>query len=305
MNTSNPPPNPPLTQRCGYIAIIGRPNVGKSTLLNRFLGTKLSITSRKPQTTRHAILGIKTENNHQLIFVDTPGLHKNQQKALNKAMNRAASSAMQDVDIILFVLDSLIWNEADEAVLTQLKKAQAPIIIVINKIDNITNKQLLLPHIAKISELSQMNHIVPVSSFSDDDVSYLKKEIVDLLPKAEHFFGADQLTDRSERFITSEIIREKITRQLGDEIPYNVAIEVERFKEKENIFEIDATILVERKGQKIILIGDKGARIKLIGEESRRDIERMLDKKVMLKLWVKVKSGWSDDERALKSLGIE
>jgi len=285
--------------------------VGKSTLLNQMLGTKLCITSRKPQTTRHTILGIKTEaleqskGKVQCIFVDTPGLHDNQTNTMNKRMNRSVNTVVQDVDVVLFVLDGLAWGEADKKVLQLLKKVSVPVILVINKIDRIDNKEKLLPHLKMLSEQGAFEKMIPVSAFSQSDMELLFSEISPLLPEGDPFYSEDELSDRSERFFVSEIVREKITRQLGDEIPYNVAVEVEKFENKPHITEIVALILVERDGQKRMIIGNQGKRIKQIGEQAREDIEEMLGSKVMLKLWVKVKRGWADDARALHSLGIE
>jgi len=291
--------------RCGYIAIVGRPNVGKSTLLNRILGAKLSITSRKPQTTRHAILGIKTVDKAQFIYVDTPGLQNQQNKKIHRVMNRTVLSTVQDVDVVLFVVDGLIWSEGDENVLRSLNQITAPIILVINKTDRIDEKPKLLPHMQMLYQKREFAAIVPLSAFDDKAVPVLERAIVPMLPKATHFFAEDELTDRSERFLVSEIVREKIIRQLGDEIPYEVAVEVESFKDMPHLVEIHALILVEKDGQKRIVIGSGGSRIKQIGEQAREDIEALLQKKVLLKLWVKVKAGWSDDDRALKSLGLE
>lgn len=296
--------------RCGYAAIVGRPNVGKSTLLNQLLGTKLCITSRKPQTTRHTILGIKTEGQTQCVFVDTPGLHDNQQNTMNRLMNRSVNTVIQDVDVVIFVVDSLLWNDADRRVLDLLKTIQVPVILVINKIDKIDKKEKLLPHLQMLSEQVLANKkgfekIIPVSAFSQNDMELLFTELTPLLPEAKLLYSEDELSDRSERFFMSEIVREKIMRQLGDEVPYNTAVEIERHENKPHIVEIDALILVEREGQKRMIIGNQGLRLKQIGEQARKDMEIMLDKKVLLKLWVKVKRGWSDDLRALHSLGID
>ncbi len=289
--------------RCGYVAIVGRPNVGKSTLLNHLLGQKISITSRKPQTTRNAVLGIKTEEDVQIIFVDTPGMHLGQQKAINRYMNRAATSAMKDVDLVVFVVDKMLWTEEDEAVAQKLQHVQCPIILAVNKVDQIADKEALLPHIQQLSERLQVDEIVPISALRNTNLERLESLIVERLPEGMHMYPEDQITDRSSRFMAAEIVREKITRQLGDELPYEMAVEIEEFKQEGAVLHISALILVEKSGQKKILIGDKGERIKLIGTEARIDMEKLFDVKVMLKLWVKIKSGWSDDERALRSLG--
>lgn len=289
--------------RCGYVAIVGRPNVGKSTLLNHILGQKISITSRKPQTTRNAVVGIKTEGDVQIIFVDTPGLHLGQQKAINRYMNRAASTAMKDVDVVVFVVDRFIWTEEDEAVAEKLQHINSPVILAVNKVDQIEDKETLLPHLQKLTEKLAVAEIVPMSALRNTNLDRLEQLIIERLPEGIHMYPEDQITDRSSRFMAAEIVREKITRQLGDELPYEMAVEIEEFKQEGNLLNISALILVERDGQKKILIGDKGARIKLIGTEARIDMEKLFEMKIMLKLWVKVKSGWSDDERALRSLG--
>lgn len=289
--------------RCGYVAIVGRPNVGKSTLLNHILGQKISITSRKPQTTRNAVVGIKTEGDVQIIFVDTPGMHLGQQKAINRYMNKAATSAMKDVDVVVFVIDRFIWTEEDEAVAEKLHYVGCPIILAVNKVDQIEDKESLLPHLQALSEKLNVAEIVPMSALRNTNLDRLEQLIIERLPQGIHMYPEDQITDRSSRFMAAEIVREKITRQLGDELPYEMAVEIEEFKQEGNLLNISALILVERDGQKKILIGDKGSRIKLIGTEARTDMEKLFEMKIMLKLWVKVKSGWSDDERALRSLG--
>ena len=293
----------PQITRCGYVAIVGRPNVGKSTLLNHILGQKISITSRKPQTTRNNVVGIKTEGGIQIMFVDTPGMHLGQQKAINRYMNRAANTAMKDVDVVVFVVDRFIWTEEDEAVAEKLQHASCPIILAVNKVDQIEDKESLLPHLEMLSQKLKIAEIIPLSALRNVNLDRLEQLIVDRMPEGMHMYPEDQITDRSSRFMAAEIVREKITRQLGDELPYEMAVEIEEFKQEGNLLNISALILVERDGQKRILIGDKGERIKLIGTDARKDMEKLFDMKIMLKLWVKVKSGWSDDERALRSLG--
>lgn len=292
-------------QYCGYVAIVGRPNVGKSTLLNHLLGQKISITSRKPQTTRHNMLGIKTESDTQLIFVDTPGIHSNQPKAINHYMNRAAESAIRDVDVVIFVVDRNVWSEADEKVAEEIFNAKAPVIIAINKLDRLDSKEELLPHIEMLSKQFPSAQLIPVSALQGQQLDELESAIKLHIPEGMHYFPEEQITDKNQRFLTAELVREKITRQLGAEVPYEVAVEIESFKYEGNICHIDALILVEREGQKKIIIGDKGSRLKNIGQQARLDMERLLDCKVMLKLWVKVRRGWSDDDRALRSLGYE
>ena len=291
--------------RCGYVAIVGRPNVGKSTLLNHLLGQKISITSRKPQTTRHQVLGIKTDRQYQIIFVDTPGLHSDADKAINRYMNRAASSAIRDVDVIVFVVDRTAWTAEDQMVLEQVQRSGLPVILAINKVDLLADKSQLLPHLQRLAEKADFAAVMPLSALQQHNVEQLEQEILQFLPESEHFFPEDQITDRSQRFLAAEIVREKIMRQLGEELPYAVTVEIEEFSQDESVLHISAVILVERKGQKKILIGDKGSRLRSIGTDARVDMERLFDSRVMLRLWVKVKSGWSDDERALRSLGYD
>ena len=292
----------PVT-RCGYVAIVGRPNVGKSTLLNHILGQKLAITSRKPQTTRHNMLGIKTEGEIQAVYVDTPGLHKHNDKALNRYMNRSASSALKDVDVVVFVVDRTRWTDEDQLVLEKVQHVKCPILLAVNKADRLEDKSELLPHLNWLAEQLPQAEIVPISALQGQNLDTLEKLVGERLPESEHFYPEDQITDRSSRFLAAELIREKIMRQLGAELPYQITVEIEEFKQEGRILHIHGLILVERDGQKKIIIGDKGERIKRIGQEARKDMETMFDSKVMLNLWVKVKGGWSDDERALRSLG--
>lgn len=293
----------PSDYRCGYVSIVGRPNVGKSTLLNHILGQKLSITSRKPQTTRHRILGIVSRDLVQAIYVDTPGIHGEERKAINRYMNRAATSALRDVDVILFVVDALKWTTDDELVLEKLQKTALPVILVINKVDTVDDKAALLPAIEKLSKRMNFADVLPVSALRGHNVDELHATVGKRLPLSPPFFDEDQITDRSQRFLAAEMVREKIMRQLGEEIPYELTVEIEEFKQEGKLLRISACILVEREGQKKIVIGDGGSRLKLIGTEARLDMVKLFDRKIMLSLWVKVKGGWSDNERALKSLG--
>lgn len=289
---------------CGFIAIVGRPNVGKSTLLNKILGQKISITSRKAQTTRHRIVGIHTEGAYQAIYVDTPGLHIEEKRAINRLMNRAASSAIGDVDLIIFVVEGTKWTEDDEMVLNKLRAAKAPVVLAINKIDNVKEKDELLPHITELSQKFDFVEILPISAQRGKNVHILQKIVRDSLREGVHHFPEEYVTDRSQRFMSSEIIREKLMRFTGEELPYSVTVEIEQFKVNERgVYEINGLILVEREGQKKMVIGAKGQKIKTIGIEARADMERLFDAQVHLELWVKVKSGWADDERALRSLG--
>lgn len=294
-----------MTSRCGYVAVVGRPNVGKSTLINHILGQKLAITSRKPQTTRHNMLGIKTEGPVQVIYIDTPGLHTGGQTALNRYMNRSAVTALRDIDVCVFVVDRMRWTEEDEMVYERIKDLRCPILIAVNKADRLEDKTDMLEHLQWLNEKLPNAEIVPISALHQQNLDTLERLIGERLPENEHFYPEDQITDRSSRFLAAELVREKIMRQLGAELPYQMTVEIEDFKQEGRILHIHALILVEREGQKKILIGDKGERIKLIGQEARKDMETLFDSKVMLNLWVKVKKGWSDDERALRSLGYQ
>ncbi len=305
LNNDPQPGGEATPNRCGYVAIVGRPNVGKSTLLNRILGQKLSITSRKPQTTRHQILGIKTEADVQVVYVDTPGLHKNQEKAINRYMNRAASSALKHVDLVIFMVDRTRWTDEDEAVCEKVRSAKCPVLLVVNKVDRLDDKQWLLPHLQTLAEKMAFAEIIPTSAKLGQNVEQLEAAVAARLPEGVHFYPEDQITDRSSRFLAAELVREKIMRQLGDELPYEMTVEIEEFSREGQVLHIGALILVERKGQKIIVIGNGGERIKQIGQDARKDMETMFDSKVMLRLWVKVKSGWSDDERAMRTLGYD
>lgn len=288
---------------CGFVAIVGRPNVGKSTLLNYLLRQKISITSRKPQTTRHRILGIKTVANRQFIYVDTPGMHKAQKKAINRMMNQAATSALDDVDVVLFVVERLIFNEEDEIVLEALRRVKAPVLLLINKCDLLESRGRLLPHIERLSKLREFAEIIPLSVLGGHNIDTVESCVQKYLPEGPFLYPDDQVTDRSSRFLAAEIIREKITRQLGDELPYEVTVEIEKYTIQEGIVHIHALILVDKESQKQIIIGSKGDRLKTIGSAARLDMEKAFEAKVMLNLWVKVKTGWADDERALQSLG--
>ena len=293
-----------MTQKCGLVAIVGRPNVGKSTLINALLGQKVSITSRKAQTTRHRILGIDTEGEYQTIFVDTPGLHIEEKRAINRLMNRAAASSINDVEMVIFVVEGTHWNEDDEMVLSKFQYLKCPVILAINKIDNVEDKESLLPHLQELGERYNFKHILPMSAKSGDNVEKLRKWSQEILPESEHYFPDDYITDRSSRFMAAEIVREKLMRFLGDELPYSVTVEIEQFKQQTNgVLHINALILVEREGQKRMVIGNKGEKLKAISMQSRIDMEELFDSKVFLEVWVKVKSGWSDDLRALHSLG--
>ena len=290
--------------KSGYVSIVGKTNAGKSTLLNNILGQKIAITSRKPQTTRHRFLGIKTEGNHQIIFVDTPGFHSGQKRALNRYMNKIATNAMRGVDIVLYVVDNLNWSEEDLERVQSISQ-ETSIILVINKTDKLNDKNLLLPFIEERSKDSVFSHIIPISALKSIGVEELVGLVNDKLPLGSHLYPEDQVTDISEKFLASEVIREKCINKLGDELPYRISVSIERFSELKKIIHIDSVIYVEKQSQKGMLIGQSGSRLKSIGTASRIELEELLDSKIMLKTWVKVKSGWSDNESVLPSMGYD
>lgn len=292
------------TPHCGFVAIVGRPNVGKSTLLNQLLGQKISITSRKPQTTRHRIVGVDTQENYQIIYVDTPGLHTEEKKAINRLMNRVASSTLRDVELIIFVVEGMHWTKDDEMIVDKLKNSAVPVLLAINKIDNVTDKTRFLPHINMLNEQMYFGDIVLISAKNNEGVDTIISIVKQHIPEGAHHFPEDYITDRSQRFMASEIIREKLIRFLGDELPYSVTVEIERFVVNQHGgYDIYGLIFVEREGQKKIVIGNKGQKIKQIGIEARRDMQAFFDRRVYLELWIKVKSDWADDERALRNFG--
>lgn len=290
---------------CGYVALVGRPNVGKSTLLNRLLGQKISITSRRPQTTRHRILGINTDSSTQIVYVDTPGMHATTPRAMNRYLNRTAIDTLVDVDVIVFVIEGMRWMPDDQWVLEKLAELKSPVILVVNKVDHVKQKEELLPFLQKVSAKHAFTDILPVSALRGDNVTELEGCIKKLLPVSVPFFPEDQITDRSERFLASEIVREKLFRKLGDEIPYGLTVEIERFIHEGNLRSIHALIWVEKASQKPIVIGKQGSLLKEVGREARKDMQTLFDSKIFLQLWVKVKEGWADDERALRSLGYD
>lgn len=288
---------------CGFCAIVGRPNVGKSTLLNRMIGQKLAITSHKPQTTRHSILGVKTTDTAQIIYVDTPGIHKRGDHAMNRYLNRTARSALADVDLILFVVEALRWTEEDQAVLDAISRLKIPVLLLVNKIDTVKNKDELLPYLQEISGKFDFATVIPLSARKGDNLEPLEEQVIAALPEGEPIFPEDQLTDRSERFFAAELIREQLTRRYAKEIPYALTVEIEKFEEEGNLYRIHGLIWVEREGQKNIIIGAKGEALKAVGTQARKEMEKFFDKKVFLQLWVKVKKSWSSDEGALSRLG--
>ncbi|MCH2099362.1 MAG: GTPase Era [Pseudomonadales bacterium] len=294
----------PPVERCGYVAFVGRPNVGKSTLLNALLGQKLSITSSRPQTTRHVLLGIRTEEADQMVFVDTPGLHSGEKRALNRAMNRAARSVFLDVDVVCMLIEAQRWTDEDARVFGMLEPVRGRKILVINKTDRVRPKERLLPFMQQCAERGGFDEIVPLSALKENNVDALLGCLRGALPAAPHLFGPDEFTDRSERFLVAELVREKLTRRLGDELPHQLAVSVERWEETETILVIHLSILVERDGQRAIVIGHGGERLKQVGIDARREVETLLDRRVRLELWVKVRGGWSDDDRMLRRLGL-
>ncbi|WP_341327503.1 GTPase Era [Methylotuvimicrobium sp. KM2] len=290
--------------KCGYVALIGRPNVGKSTLMNHLLGQKISITSRKPQTTRHRILGINTTETGQAIYVDTPGMHDNEKRALNRYLNRTAETTLVGVEVIVWLIDGLSWQPYDDLIFKKLEQAGLPVILAVNKVDKIKDRDTLLAFFAEAQKRFAFEHIIPISALKKTNLQQLETLVMELLPERDLIYPEDQITDRPERFLTAEIIREKLTRRLGDELPYSLTVEIERYEENPEITKIYAVIWVERSSQKSIVIGKQGEMLKKIGSDARLDIEKLIDQKVYLQLWVKIKQGWSDNDRALRSLGF-
>lgn len=292
-------------QYCGYVSIIGKPNVGKSTIINSILNKKVSITSRKSQTTRNNIIGFKTQGNKQMILIDTPGMHIKSQKTMNKILNKSAQSIIEDSDIILFVIQRLSLDKEDELIIEKIKETDKKVICVINKIDQIENKNKLLPFIEKLSSFKVFHEILPISAKTKDGINQLESIVMNNLPENMHIYSQDDfiIQDDSE-FMISELIREKIIRKLGDELPHDIFVEINIFDKKDNVTEIHATIFVNRKSQKQIVIGAKGEVLKHIGTEARIEIEKYLDSKVFLKTWVKVKKNWNTDSGFINSLGV-
>jgi GTPase len=287
--------------RCGYVALVGKPNTGKSTLMNALVGEKLSITAHRPQTTRHQILGIRTREDYQCIFVDTPGIHDNNRKAIHRYMNRAATSVLDDSDLICVLLDVTRFNADDHRILERLRD-RPNLLLAINQIDRLS-RDACLPVIERISRQAPGAECVPVSALHGDNLERLTQVIVSRLPVGAAQFPDDQLTDKSMRFISAEIVREKLFRRLQQELPYSITVNIDHYVEEENLTRISATIWVERKSQKAIVIGKDGGQLKKVGSAARRDIERLVDGKVYLQLWVKVREDWADDERSLAAFG--
>jgi GTP-binding protein Era len=291
--------------KSGFVAVIGRPNVGKSTIINEFMGQKLTITSPKPQTTRHRIHAIDTTKDYQIVFVDTPGIHISRKKAINSYMNRAASSSLKDVDVILWLVEASIWTREDDRVLEHVSSLDCPVILVINKIDKLKHPDMLLPYLQDMSVKYNADEVYPLSAFKKNDVSKLKSMILKYLPVQSMIFDPDFITDRSEKFIVAEFIREKLMRHLSDELPYDLTVEIEKYELDGGLQRISAKIFVDKTSQKNIVIGKNGEMLKRIGTEARKSIEGFLEKKVFLQLWVKVSAGWSDDKKSLSSLGYD
>ena len=289
--------------RAGTVAVVGRPNVGKSTLVNALVGFRVSIVSRRPQTTRHRILGISTEAEGQIVFADTPGLHAAGKRAINRYMNRAASGALLGVDLALLVVEAAGWREDDTRALDAVRETGVPCALVINKVDRIKDKASLLPLIAELAGKHDFAAVFPVSAERGVGLEDLRRGVLALLPEREALFAADEITDRSERFLAAELIREQLMRQLGDELPYATTVEIEAYREEGRLLRVHAVIWVERDGQKAIVIGAGGAQMRAIGKAARLAMEKLLDRKVFLQLWCKVRENWSDDESSLRRFG--
>lgn len=295
----------PTEFRAGFAALVGRPNVGKSTLLNALIGEKVSIVTPRPQTTRHRVLGIAHGPGWQIAFVDTPGLHRGERRALNRAMNRTAAAALADADLVVFVIEALAWREEDDLVLARLRARGKPAIAVVNKIDRLRRRELLLPFLAQLGERYAFAEIVPVAAVRGEGVERLRALIARHLPLSPPLFPADQITDRDLRFRISEVIREKLTLELTEELPYGIAVEVERLAEEEGQLAVSAIVWVDRAGQKPIVIGAHGERLKRVGRSARLELNRLLERRLHLELWVKVREDWADDAQALRQLGME
>jgi GTP-binding protein Era len=293
-----------MTRKCGYVALVGRPNVGKSTLMNHLLGMKLAITSRKPQTTRHNLLGVDTRGDAQAIYVDTPGIHDQLNRQLNRLMVRSATSVLNDVDLIVMLVEHDKWTEEDALVLRHVQRSARPVIAALNKTDLLARREALLPAIERLAGFDAFQDFVPISALKGQGLDALRSVVARFLPEQPHLFPPDQVTDQSTRFLVSEIVREKIMRRLGDELPHRTTVLIEAYDERPHITEIRAVVYVERSGQKRILIGREGQMLKSIGQDARRDIELLLGGKVMLHLWVKVRKGWTNDIQQLRRLGL-
>jgi len=291
--------------RCGYVGIIGRPNVGKSTLLNHVLNYKLSITSNKPQTTRQQIIGVFTENPVQMVFVDTPGIHKGAKKALNKYMNRSALAVLDDVDVLVWLIEALRWTEEEDWILSKLQSIESPVILVVNKIDKIKDKAELLPFLQRVTEKYSFADVIPISARLGKQVHELKAVITKFLPEQPYFYDEKFLTTSKQNFLIAEYIREKLMKLLGQELPYGTTVTIDAFADDGDIIRVAATIWVDRKQHKPMVIGKQGQKLKEIGIAARKELEHYFEKKVFVKLWVKVKENWSDDASSLTQFGFE
>ena len=297
--------NSSQTKKTGMVSLIGKTNVGKSTLLNQLVEQKVSITSRKPQTTRQRLLGIKTDGSNQIIYVDTPGFHQGHKRALNKFMNKTALSSIEGVDIVLFVVDALNFSPTDEHLLNRVPPKDNQVMLVINKIDKVAKKEKLMPFVEEVIKLFPFSEVIPISALKRKNIDILEREITKRLPVGAHLYPEDQIAGSSERFLASEIIREKCISRVGDEIPYRLSVVIDSFKEEDKLITIDGTIYIEKESQKGIVIGEQGKRLKAIGTAARKELEGMLDNKVMLRLWVKVKKDWTNDRSALNFMGYK
>ncbi len=291
--------------RCGFAALVGRPNVGKSTLLNALIGQKVSIVTPRPQTTRHRILGLLQLPNAQIAFVDTPGLHSQAKRALNKAMNRTAAAALEDADLAVFVVEALVWNSEDEQVLKRIARAGRPVLVAVNKVDKAKPRERLLPYLAELDRRHGFLALVPVSALKEKNLDDLRQAIAAHLPVSPPLFPDGELTDRGVEFRIAEMIREKLTLELNQEVPYGIAVEVEKLAEQDGQLTVDAAVWVDREGQKPIVIGAKGERLKRVGTSARLALNGLLGRRLHLNLWVKVRENWADNARALRELGLE
>jgi len=295
-----------VTYRSGFVALIGRPNAGKSTLLNRLLGQKLAITSRRPHTTRHQLLGIHTTKDYQMVFVDTPGMHDGKQNSMNRFINRTARASLLGVDAVVVLISPRGWTDADRLVLEAATREGVPVIVAINKIDTLEDREVLLPLLSETSDMfgDSVKEVVPISALKGDNLDRLEQALLNYLPLQPALFPEDQVTDRSLRFMASEFVREQIFRQLGQEVPHATAVSIESWKDEPKLVHIEAIIWVERSGQKAIIIGKKGVRLKEIGSEARKNLQALVGKKINLQLWVKVRENWRDNEAVLRNLGF-
>ncbi|NUS60118.1 MAG: GTPase Era [Lysobacter sp.] len=289
--------------RAGHVAVIGRPNVGKSTLVNALVGFKISITSNRPQTTRHRLLGIATFPHGQLMLVDTPGLHREQKRAMNRWMNRAARGALEGVDAALLVIEAPRWDDEDTLAYDALKQAGVPVVLAVNQVDRVKDKTTLLPFLAEIAKDRDFAAVHPISALKKKGLEPLVDDLLKLMPEQPPLYGEDEITDKSQRFLAGELVREQLMRLLGAELPYATTVEIEKFELDGKMWRINAVIWVEREGQKAIVIGKGGERLREIGKRAREQMEHLFDGKVFLETWVRVREGWSDDEAALRTLG--